>query len=616
VTLKMKKLYLRIIFMLALFTVPVSLAWCGEQAPSFKVYSAWNVSFGLIYRGSIHGLENDQELEVWRDGEKIGIFKLYDVSKTVSTGGFAPFQAGIVLEEGDILKPKEGWAEKPGFQPAFISDMPDELMEKVREREQDRSATQITEAPFELPGKGPEIQAPPEPVPMPEPSPAEISGKEQARVSGQPTAPPVETPVDTVDIEAADIEIPAVQAMQATPAPSVEEIIERESYRSKHKPLAPILETPDEQPEMPVEKETPEATATPVPETTKPVYEEEPAPEAPEPAVQEPGPEPSPAEIAEREELRAEISETPPPVHEDEITETAPAEPVEEDIHAIVEAPEIPPPPTEQPAPPVAEAVEQPPRTTKPMKPLAVPPPLDIETSESAGIQAMELIDPSEGTLATEAEEEQVAAAEPPAEDALPEEEASVSREPVEIEEPEVAPEVADVEPRHEEIVSIEPEIELPSPPPPVEETPAVEPVKEKKPAGITPETRKVEHRRTLSDELTADASAMRKVEEIKKRLRNSQRDPYDLTSNLNNYGVHLIEIGEYQQSIEWLDKAILQNPTVAAYYRNRSVAYFHLGNIQEAVNDATIAINLGDVASEKLLKTIRQLAPEGQIGQ
>ncbi len=89
-----------------------------------------------------------------------------------------------------------------------------------------------------------------------------------------------------------------------------------------------------------------------------------------------------------------------------------------------------------------------------------------------------------------------------------------------------------------------------------------------------------------------------------------SGNDPLagDVSSIQNNYGVYLLGQNQNEQALDWLNKAIKENPNIAAYYRNRAVANYRVGDLQQAVFDAKAAMDLGDEKARELLVSLRSL--------
>jgi len=89
-----------------------------------------------------------------------------------------------------------------------------------------------------------------------------------------------------------------------------------------------------------------------------------------------------------------------------------------------------------------------------------------------------------------------------------------------------------------------------------------------------------------------------------------SGNDPLagDISSIQNNYGVYLLGQNQNEQALDWLNKAVKENPNIAAYYRNRAVANYRVGDLQQAVFDAKAAMDLGDEKARELLVSLRNL--------
>ncbi len=60
-----------------------------------------------------------------------------------------------------------------------------------------------------------------------------------------------------------------------------------------------------------------------------------------------------------------------------------------------------------------------------------------------------------------------------------------------------------------------------------------------------------------------------------------------------NNRGKIYLQLGEYQQAVDYYNKAIAINPTDTDAYNNRGIAYRNLGKYQEAIQDYTKAITI-----------------------
>jgi tetratricopeptide (TPR) repeat protein len=64
-----------------------------------------------------------------------------------------------------------------------------------------------------------------------------------------------------------------------------------------------------------------------------------------------------------------------------------------------------------------------------------------------------------------------------------------------------------------------------------------------------------------------------------------------NMSKSLVNYYKYL---GNYQQAINDLNKAIEINPKLAIAYYNRAISYSSLGNIDKTIEDYKIAASLG----------------------
>ncbi|HOO56136.1 MAG TPA: hypothetical protein PLN69_04885 [bacterium] len=96
---------------------------------------------------------------------------------------------------------------------------------------------------------------------------------------------------------------------------------------------------------------------------------------------------------------------------------------------------------------------------------------------------------------------------------------------------------------------------------------------------------------------------------------REDSEDLLDVSETYNNYGVFLLNEGNAEEAIEWIDKAIEQKPVEKSYYRNRAVAKFRSGDVLEAIYDAKKAMEMGDAKARDMLISMRKLLEEKEAG-
>lgn len=80
---------------------------------------------------------------------------------------------------------------------------------------------------------------------------------------------------------------------------------------------------------------------------------------------------------------------------------------------------------------------------------------------------------------------------------------------------------------------------------------------------------------------------------------------PEALAKARNNYGAFLLSNNKSEDALEQFTLALMNNPGEPAYYRNRALALYKLGDIEGAVDSAQSAIDLGDEQSKKLLRML-----------
>jgi|GEM_PF-5242163 len=133
-----------------------------------------------------------------------------------------------------------------------------------------------------------------------------------------------------------------------------------------------------------------------------------------------------------------------------------------------------------------------------------------------------------------------------------------------------------------------------------------LDPTNERARTGVMDAAKKLGMAQPLSE--TAEPPKPGEIVSVPVDGKRAQSDGMDISSVQNNYGVYQIQEGNYDEAIVWLTKAISENPNIAAYYRNRAVAYYKQGNAAAAVLDAKIAYEKGDERARELLLSLKEL--------
>ncbi|HPN94614.1 MAG: lipoprotein NlpI [bacterium ADurb.Bin236] len=594
------------------------------DTPEYSIGSSWDKYFGLFYKGASHGIKTEQNFEVWRDGKKIGIFTVRQLSDTVSKGIFTPDAPDEILKDGDKLRPAAATVQGPSPAAGTTKDdkAPPPKAESAPITEKKADATTVKVEPPQ-----PAAEAKQEP----KPAAATVKTEEKAvpakKTETQPAAvvekktetKPAATSSKQENTSTAPVDVVAPKETSQKKAEEVKKETPKEPEKAA--PAQPAVEKPNV-----VVAEKPAAAAAPASDSsvtadTGEKHETTSARRERVVALKKVEEEDSVAPVAQQKTETAPAASSAPSKLTPEKTAEAEKTKVAAKPAAVVETTAE----TEQKTQETADKAktEEVPAPAKEVKPAEPAPAADrkskkAEKPEEKPVASSDKKKPEPAPVALEkkAEPKPPAPAQPPQDEPKKAEKQLKDILPKTDAPPEGGEWTAE---RHVYKAnsffidrSYHRALEH------YAAALAIDPANEYARKGVVESSKKLGIVHPLADtSAPEERSAARKQDDSKKTSATyftKEDDPLlDNSGTYNNFGVYLIKQNEYAQAVEWLDKAIARNANVPLYYRNRAVANYRLGNILDAVHDAKKAMDLGDERAKEMLKTLRGLIQAGQ---
>ncbi|HOC92010.1 MAG TPA: hypothetical protein PKH33_06550 [bacterium] len=596
-------------------------SFAHADAPEYSIGSSWDKYFGLFYKGASHGIKAEQNFEVWRDGKKIGIFTVRQLSDTVSKGIFTPDAPDEILKDGDKLRPAAATVQGPS--PAAGTTKDDKAPPKTESASSSEKKTETPAQTVEQPKSAAEAKQ------EPKPAAATVRTEEKAvpakKTETQPAAV-VEKKTETKPAAAPSKQEkpstePVVAVAPKETAPKKAEEVKKETPKEPEK--AAPAQTAVEQPKVAV-AEKPAAAAAPATDSS---------------VAADTG-EKHETTSARRERVVAlktveEIDSAAPaqqktepaPAASSDASKSTPEKTAEADKSKVAAKPAAVVEPTAKTEQKTQETesktkIEEIPAPAKEVKPAEPAPVADRKSKKAEKAEEKPAPAPDE-------KKPELALAEKKAEPKPP-----APAQPPQDEPKKAEKQLKDIPPKTD------------APPESGEWTAerhvykansffidrsyhralehyaaalAIDPANEYARKGVVEASKKLGIVSPLTETAKPDTTrpvSQKTEEEPKKQTTYFTKEDEPLLDNsgtYNNFGVYLIKQNEYAQAVEWLDKAIARNANVPLYYRNRAVANYRLGNILDAVHDAKKAMDLGDERAKEMLKTLRGLIQAGQ---
>jgi len=590
------------------------------DAPEYSIGSSWDKYFGLFYKGASHGIKVEQNFEVWRDGKKIGIFTVRQLSDTVSKGIFTPDAPDEILKDGDKLRPAAATVQGPS--PAAGTTKDDKAPPKTESAPITEKKAEVTTVKVEPPQPAAEAKK------EPKPAVATVETEEKA-VSVKKTETQPKAVVEKIT-ETKPATTPSKQEK-----PSTEPVV---AVAPKETALKKAEEVKKETPKEP-EKAAPAQAPVETKPAEKPAAAAAPASDS---SVAADTSEKHATTSARRERVvalkKVEEEDKAAPAAAQQKTETAPAassdtskstpeKTAEADKSKVAAKPAAvvePTAKTEQKTQETASKAktEEIPAPAEEVKPVETPA-ADRKSNKTEKTEEKPAPAPDEKkTEPAPAATEKSAATKPSASDKAPETETKKAEKQLKD-----IPPKTDAPPEGGEWAaerhvykansffidrSYHRALEH------YAAALAIDPANEYARKGVVESSKKLGIVHPLADTTAPEERiAAPKQDDSKKTsatyFTKEDEALLDNSGTYNNFGVYLIKQNDYAQAVEWLDKAIDRNADVPLYFRNRAVANYRLGNILDAVHDAKKAMDLGDERAKEMLKTLRGLIQAGQ---
>lgn len=554
------------------------------DAPEYSIGSSWDKYFGLFYKGASHGVKAEQNFEVWRDGKKIGIFTVRQLSDTVSKGIFTPDSQDEILKDGDKLRPAAASVQSPP--PTAGTTKDDKAAPK---QETASSSDKKAETPAQT---------------VEQPKPAAEAKQEQK---------PATTATTEKNTEKVSAEKKTETQPSAAPMKKAETQPAATPAKQEKATPEPAVATKDTAPKKPEEakKETPKEPDT-VASTQAPVETK-----AADKPAEKPVAATMPADGGEKQETTS--------ARRERVVALKKVEEEDKTTPAAQKKTSEPPATSGDVSKSTTEKKTEPEKTKTAVKPATDEP--AAKTEQKAQEQVPQAKIEEAPAPAKEVKPAETPAATEKSTDSKP----SAASTPAPQDEPKKAEkQLKDIPPKSDDAPldggewtaerhvykansffidrSYHRALEH------YAAALAIDPANEYARKGVVESSKKLGIVSPLAETAKPDATrqaAPKSEEEPKKQTTYFTKDDEALLDNsgtYNNFGVYLIKQNDYAQAVEWLDKAIERNANVPLYFRNRAVANYRLGNILDAVHDAKKAMDLGDERAKEMLKTLRGL--------